>query len=79
MNAFLRSLLVLVTILLLLPTREAAAGPRRALLGTGTGAPGKYSLVEEYKGAYARPKRKLFGKRKAVNRQFIRARRPSRW
>ena len=77
MNAFLRSLLVLVTLLLLLPTHEAAAGPLRALLGTD--APGKYSVVKEYKEAYARPKRKLFGKRKTVNRQLMRARRVSRW
>ena len=77
MNAFLRPLLAIATLLLLFVSTESVAGPRRSLFGGG--APTRYSLVEEYKGAYSRPQRKLFGKRKAVSRKAARTHHVSRW
>ena len=38
----------------------------------------RYSVVKEYKQAYARPHRTLFGKRKLVSKKYARLNRPHR-
>jgi hypothetical protein len=71
MNALLRLLLVCASLILLIfASTEATAGPRRSLFGSS--GPTRYSIVEEYKGAYAKPSRTLFGKRKMANKAHVR-------
>jgi hypothetical protein len=76
MNALLRSLIVCATLLLaLFASTDSVAGPRRSFFGSNK--PSRYSIVEEYKGAYSSPSR-AFGKQKAVHRSARNRRAPKR-
>jgi hypothetical protein len=78
MNASIRSLFVFILLLLLMPTVEASAQGRSSSRGSKTN---RYSIVELYKDAYAKPRahRGLFGKRKSAGHNYARTHRTHSW
>ncbi len=81
MNASFRSLLVFLLLLLLMPVVEASAQGRSS--GARGNKASRYSIVEDYKEAYAKPKarthRGLFGKRKSAGYSYARTHRTHSW
>ncbi len=80
MNPLFRSLLI---VLFLLASALTSTAQHRPLLGGGNtrSTASRYSIVEEYKKAYARPRtrRTLFGKHKSASYFYVRAHRARRW
>ncbi len=78
MNASVRPLITLFSLLILLVTSATEAVAARDTRSNGS-TPSRYSVVEEYKESYRKPRRTLFGKRKLVSHNYARKHRRSPW